>query len=150
MTSLPSPGAEEELVVERVRDVPLPARATEGSAGYDLVAADNCPVVPNWGTLVPAGIRIKMPAGCYGRVAPRSGLAKDFHIDVGAGVIDADYQGEIHVLLFNHGSQSVYIKKHQRIAQLIIERIATPPVREGVVGDAPTTRGAAGFGSTGS
>ena len=78
---------------------------------------------------------------------PRSGLAVKKYIDVGAGVIDADYRGEIGVVLFNHSEEDFQIKQGDRIAQLILEKIETPPVKE--TADLPSTvRGKEGFGST--
>lgn len=83
-----------------------------------------------------------------GRVAPRSGLASKNFIDTGAGVIDADYRGEVKVLLFNHAETDHEIKQGDRIAQLILERIYTPEVVE-VQELEESVRGAGGFGSTG-
>lgn len=89
-----------------------------------------------------------MPEGTYGRVAPRSGLAWKNFIDVGAGVIDQDYRGNVGVILFNHSDTPFEIKKGDRIAQLILERIVHPVVVEAdTLSD--TDRGAGGFGSTG-
>jgi len=89
-----------------------------------------------------------IPVGCYGRIAPRSGLAFKSSIDVGAGVIDPDYRGEVKVLLFNLGNCDFKAEAGTRIAQLIIERCETPPVVE-VDSLDDTERGAGGFGSTG-
>ena len=94
------------------------------------------------------GLSISFPAGLYARIAPRSGLALKKFIDVGAGVVDADYRGEVGVVLFNHGDQDFQVKMGDRIAQLILERIDTPPVEE-VSGLGETVRGTSGFGSTG-
>ena len=83
-----------------------------------------------------------------GRIAPRSGLASKHFIDTGAGVIDADYRGQVKVLLFNHNESDFEIKEGDRIAQLILERIYTPEVVE-VQELEESVRGAGGFGSTG-
>lgn len=83
-----------------------------------------------------------------GRVAPRSGLAVKHGIDTGAGVIDADYRGNVGVVLFNLGAEDYQVKRGDRVAQLILERIATPDIVEVDDLDA-TTRGAGGYGSTG-
>lgn len=83
-----------------------------------------------------------------GRIAPRSGLASKHFIDTGAGVIDADYRGEVKVLLFNHAETDFEIKEGDRIAQLVLERIYTPEVVE-VQELEESVRGAGGFGSTG-
>jgi deoxyuridine 5''-triphosphate nucleotidohydrolase (dut) len=87
-------------------------------------------------------------SGCYGRIAPRSGLAWKNHIDVGAGVIDEDYRGNVGVVLFNHSDQDFKVNKGDRIAQLICQRIEYPVLQE-VTNLNNTERGAGGFGSTG-
>ena len=126
----------------------LPKRSTAGAAGYDLCAAHDC-VIPAGGKgLVKTGLAISFPAGLYARIAPRSGLALKKFIDVGAGVVDADYRGDVGVVLFNHGDQDFPVKMGDRIAQLILERIDTPPVKE-VQDLTGTVRGVSGFGSTG-
>ena len=83
-----------------------------------------------------------------GRIAPRSGLASKHMIDTGAGVIDADYRGQVKVLLFNHGEADFEVKEGDRVAQLVLERIYTPEVLE-VKELEESVRGAGGFGSTG-
>lgn len=93
-------------------------------------------------------IQIEVPTGCYGRVAPRSGLAAKNFIDVGAGVIDEDYRGNVGVILFNHGPEAFEVKRGDRIAQLICEQIVYPQLEE-VSSLSETVRGAGGFGSTG-
>lgn len=93
-------------------------------------------------------IQIELPSGCYGRVAPRSGLAAKNFIDVGAGVIDEDYRGNVGVILFNHSTVPFEVKKGDRIAQLICEQIFYPSIEE-VETLSITERGAGGFGSTG-
>lgn len=126
----------------------LPTRGSASAAGYDLSASEAA-VIPKGGrAVVSTGLSISLPIGCYGRVAPRSGLAVKKGIDVGAGVIDADYRGIVGVVLFNFGDEDVSINPGDRIAQLIVERIATPRVVE-VTSLDETDRGAAGFGSTG-
>ena len=87
-------------------------------------------------------------ANTDGRIAPRSGLASKHMIDTGAGVIDADYRGQVKVLLFNHGEKDFEVKEGDRIAQLVLERIYTPEVKE-VEELEESVRGAGGFGSTG-
>jgi len=106
-------------------------------------------IVPAHGkALVDTQLSIAVPPGTYGRVAPRSGLASKFMIDTGAGVVDADYRGVIFVLLFNHSDKDFQVEEGDRIAQIIIERIYTPEVRE-VDELEETDRGINGFGSTG-
>ena len=98
--------------------------------------------------LVATGVRVAIQPSDYGRIAPRSGLALKYGVDVGAGVIDSDYRGEIKVLLFNFGAHSFRVRKGDRIAQLILERInAGQPAL--VSGLSTTERGIGGFGSTG-
>jgi dUTP pyrophosphatase len=130
-------------------DAILPTRGSDRSVGYDLYSSVDA-VVPcqSGNVLVGTGIAISIPDGLYGRVAPRSGLAVKHCIDVGAGVIDPDYTGEIKVVLFNHGDKDFEVKKGDRIAQLILERCETPMVKEiGLLEE--TLRGSDGFGSTG-
>eukprot|EP00731_Ephydatia_muelleri_P017829 Em0010g927a len=126
----------------------LPTRASSLAAGYDLYSARDTVVPPEGKQLVETDIAIAVPEGCYGRVAPRSGLAWKHHIDVGAGVIDRDYRGNVGVVLFNLGKQEFHVKKGDRIAQLVLERVCTPTVEE-VEELTETDRGAGGFGSTG-
>ena len=107
-------------------------------------------VVPARGkACIQTGIAMAIPEGNYGRIAPRSGLAAKHFIDVGAGVIDADYRGEVKVLLFNHGEDDFVIQPADRIAQLIIEKYTPSEIVEvdGKLDD--TLRGDGGFGSTG-
>ncbi|GAA6018419.1 hypothetical protein JCM10207_000888 [Rhodosporidiobolus poonsookiae] len=136
------------LVQRLVETAKLPVRGSALAAGYDLSSAED-KVVPAQGkALISTGLAIAVPEGTYGRVAPRSGLASKHMIDTGAGVIDADYRGEVKVLLFNHAKDDFQITTGDRIAQLILERIVTPEVQE-VASLSDTARGAGGFGSTG-
>lgn len=129
-------------------DATLPTRGSTGAVGYDLYSSmDTCVALKNR-ALVDTGISITLPPGTYGRVAPRSGLAVKKGIQVGAGVIDPDYTGEVKVLLFNDGEGHFIIKKGDRIAQLIVERCETPQIEEVTVLE-DTERGEGGFGSTG-
>ena len=86
------------------------------------------------------GLAISFPAGLYARIAPRSRLALKKFIDVGAGVLDSDYRGDVGVVLFNHGDQDFEVKMGDRIVQLILEKIDTPPMEE-VQGLSSTVRG---------
>ena len=126
----------------------LPVRGSAGAAGYDLAAA-SAGVVPARGRgLVATDLAVALPPGVYGRVAPRSGLAVKAGLDVGAGVIDADYRGPLGIVLFNHGDADWAYARGDRVAQLILERIEHADVV--CVDDLDdTARGAAGFGSTG-
>lgn len=127
-----------------------PIRMSEGAAGYDVHLCAEAPLsVPAAGrALAPTGVAIACPPDTYARVAPRSGLAVREGLAVGAGVVDADYRGEVQVLLFNHTDGEVILQPGDRIAQIVLERIATPEVC--VTDQLPQTgRGANGFGSTG-
>jgi dUTP pyrophosphatase len=104
-------------------DAKPPTRSSAFAAGYDLYASKEA-TIPSWGkALVDTDISIAVPAGTYGRVAPRSGLASKHSIDVGAGVIDADYRGPVKVLLFNLSQNDFKVEQGDRIAQLIVERV---------------------------
>jgi len=133
-----------QLVHENAKE---PIRMSNGAAGYDLFAVESV-VIPARGTCkVNTGICITVPPGTYGRIAPRSGLAVK-GVDVGAGVIDHDFTGVVHVVLYNHSDVEIEIKSGDRCAQLILECIKVCPV-EVVDKLAVTDRGEAGFGSTG-
>lgn len=125
-----------------------PVRATPQSAGYDLFSAYDYIVCPQDKQLIKTDLAIKIPDGCYGRIAPRSGLALNYHIDIGAGVIDRDYRGNVGVVIFNHSLKYFQISKGDRIAQLICEKIMEPELKEVLLLD-NTERGGNGFGSTG-
>ncbi|XP_065589969.1 deoxyuridine 5'-triphosphate nucleotidohydrolase, mitochondrial [Cyrtonyx montezumae] len=125
-----------------------PSKGSARAAGYDLYSAYDCVIPPMEKAVVKTDIQIALPSGCYGRVAPRSGLAAKHFIDVGAGVIDEDYRGNIGVVLFNFGKEAFEVKKGDRIAQLICERIFYPELEEVQALD-DTERGEGGFGSTG-
>lgn len=105
-------------------------------------------IPPRGKQVVLTDIQIELPTGCYGRVAPRSGLAAKNFIDVGAGVIDEDYRGNVGVVMFNHAEEEFEVKRGDRIAQLICERIFYPDIEE-VTSLSATERGSGGFGSTG-
>lgn len=126
----------------------LPTRGSSGAVGYDLYSTDNVTIPPTHRALVGTGIAVLLPEGVYGRVAPRSGLAVKHGIQVGAGVVDPDYTGEVKVVIFNHGDREFVVKEGDRIAQLVLERCETPEVWE--IGNLEETlRGSGGFGSTG-
>ena len=128
----------------------IPTRATSGSAGLDTYASEGACIPAGGSGLVSTGISIEMPAGVYARIAPRSGLAVKNRIAVGGGVIDPDYDGEIKVILFNHGDEDFVVNPGDRIAQIVLERVmlidASIVPRKAKRG---TDRGSAGFGSTG-
>ena len=127
----------------------LPVRQTSGSVGYDLHSTENNMIEPFSRKLISTGLRVNIPRGMYGRIAPRSSLAWKHSVDVGAGVIDNDYRGEVKVLLINTGKNPYEVKKGDRIAQLIFENCSTPKLE--VVSEEEldiTDRGTGGFGST--
>ncbi|KAL4979466.1 DUTPase Dut [Aspergillus desertorum] len=143
--STPTPAL---LVKKLTPTARAPTRGSAFAAGYDLYAAKEIVIPAKGKGLVDTGLAVAVPEGTYGRVAPRSGLASKHFIDVGAGVIDADYRGEVKVLLFNFSDVDFTIKEGDRVAQLVLERIYTPEVA--VVEElAESVRGAGGFGSTG-
>lgn len=147
----PRPAEEGGLRLRFVRlseHATAPTKGSARAAGYDLYSAYDYTIPPMEKTLVKTDIQIALPSGCYGRVAPRSGLAAKHFIDVGAGVIDEDYRGNLGVVLFNFGKEKFEVKKGDRIAQLICERIFYPEIEEVQVLD-DTERGSGGFGSTG-
>ncbi|XP_003969884.2 deoxyuridine 5'-triphosphate nucleotidohydrolase, mitochondrial isoform X2 [Takifugu rubripes] len=125
-----------------------PTRGSAKAAGYDLYSAYDYTIDPLDKAIVKTDIQIAVPHGCYGRVAPRSGLAAKYFIDVGAGVVDEDYRGNVGVVLFNFGKETFEVKKGDRIAQLVCEKICYPELLEQTTLD-ETARGAGGFGSTG-
>ncbi|KAM3827865.1 deoxyuridine 5'-triphosphate nucleotidohydrolase, mitochondrial [Vipera latastei] len=134
--------------VKLTENASAPSKGSSRAAGYDLYSAYDCEVPALGKAIVKTDIQVALPIGCYGRVAPRSGLAVNHFIDVGAGVIDEDYRGNVGVVLFNFGKEPFKVKKGDRIAQLICERIYYPILEEVKVLD-ETERGSGGFGSTG-
>jgi dUTP pyrophosphatase len=132
--------------------LPLPSHATIDSAGVDLAAAvtDDLALAPGKRAAVPTGIAIALPRGYEAQIRPRSGLALRHGITVlnSPGTIDADYRGEISIVLINHGEETVIVTRGQRIAQLVVAPVMRVAWRE--VADLPDShRGAGGYGSTG-
>lgn len=126
----------------------LPARGSQLAAGLDLYSIEDVTILPKQRALVPTGLAVAIPEGYYGHIAPRSGLATQKGLDVLAGVIDADYRGEIRCLLYNTGDEAIQLPAQSKICQLIIEKIITPvAVWADEISD--TDRGSGGFGSTG-
>ena len=132
--------------------LPLPEYATSGSAGVDLMAAidTSLELFPGSRILIPTGLAIALPHGYEAQVRPRSGLAHKNGVTVlnAPGTIDADYRGEIRVILINHGDEALLIEYGMRIAQIIIAPVNQVSWNETT--DLPdTARGERGFGSTG-
>ncbi len=134
--------------------LPIPAYQTAGAAGLDLMAAlpDNRPVLlaPGDRALIPTGLKFALPNGHEAQVRPRSGLALKHGVTVlnSPGTIDADYRGEVQVILVNLGQNAFEIRRGERIAQLVVQAVTQAEL---VVSDTldDTARGAGGFGSTG-
>jgi len=127
----------------------LPVRGSGLAAGYDLASAEDVVVPARGKAIAKTDLAMAIPLGHYGRIAPRSGFSWKKHTDIGAGVIDADYRGNVGVVIFNHSDEDISVSQGDRVAQLIIEQISTPVV-EDVEGDLDDTqRGEGGFGSTG-
>jgi dUTP pyrophosphatase len=132
----------------------LPAYQSAHAAGLDLLAAvpDAAPIIlaPGKHALVPTGLAIALPPGYEAQIRPRSGLAARYGVTVlnAPGTIDADYRGEIGVLLINHGDASFSIRRGERIAQMVIAPVARAEL-VAAVSLADTDRGGGGFGSTG-
>jgi len=134
------------------KDLPLPKRQTPASAGMDLhanVHEDIC-IKKGSRVLIPTGIKIALPFGYEAQVRPRSGLAFRFGITVlnTPGTVDADYRGELKALLINHGDEDFIVKRGDRIAQLVIAKVAMVDFIE-ANNLSDTVRGAGGYGSTG-
>ena len=102
----------------------IPDRGTPDSAGLDIRSADDYNVPAGDKATIGTGFAVTILEGVYGRIAPRSGLAAKHMIDIGAGVIDPDYTGEVKVVIFNHSRNDFPIKKGDKVAQLILERVS--------------------------
>jgi dUTP pyrophosphatase len=143
------------VAVERLahgEGLPLPLYATADSAGMDLLCAvaDLVTLAPGERRLLPTGLRIALPSGYEAQVRPRSGLALKHGVTVlnAPGTVDADYRGEIGVILVNLGQEPVTLKRGDRIAQLVVAPVSRARWQEAAA-LAPSERGAGGFGSTG-
>lgn len=134
-------------VVKLTTQATVPTKGSDKAAGFDLYSAYDY-ALQAWGTiLVKTDLQIKVPDGSYGRLAPRSGLAWGNHIHL-AGVIDADYRGPINIILFNFSNETFKIKRGDRVAQLVCEKLTYPHI---VVVNSlnKTARGEKGFGASG-
>lgn len=141
------------LKVKRLRQAAvLPARQTKQAAGFDLAACLEAPISlpPGQRAAVPTGLAFEIATGFEGQVRPRSGLALKHGITVlnAPGTIDADYRGEVLVVLINHGDEPFEIEHGARIAQLLLSPVTVPEIQE-VASLAATSRGGGAFGSTG-
>jgi dUTP pyrophosphatase len=135
-------------------DLPLPSYQSGAASGLDLLAAvpADAPLTipPGRRAAVPTGIAIALPKGTEAQVRPRSGLTRNHGVTVlnSPGTVDADYRGEIQVLLINHGSEPFVVTRGMRVAQLVVAQVAQVELREVMELDG-TKRGTGGFGSTG-
>ena len=134
----------------RAKDFPLPEYATPASAGVDLRASEARVIPPGGRALVPTGLRIALPEGYEAQVRPRSGLALKHGVTLpnSPGTIDADYRGEIGVILMNLGQEPFIVEPGDRIAQMVVAPVVRVAWSEAEALDA-TERGEGGFGSTG-
>ena len=142
-----------QIELQRLRHgegLPLPARATEHSAGLDVVSAEDLTLAPGQRHAVATGFAIAIPEGYEVQVRPRSGLALKHGITClnTPGTIDSDYRGEVKVILANLGSEPFEVRRGERIAQLVPAPVLSASYRE-VAELGETSRGAEGFGSTG-
>ena len=126
----------------------MPERATQSSAGFDLAASESAVIPAGGKVVVKTGLTMAVPDGTYGRIAPRSGLSTKHMINVGAGVIDSDYRGEVGVVLFNHGDKDIDVRPGDRVAQLVLEKVSMTDALQVDELEA-TSREDKGFGSTG-
>lgn len=126
----------------------LPTRGTHGAAGFDLYADTTCRIASGDRAVVGTGISVQVPTGHCLQIWPRSGTAVRNGIETGAGIIDADYTGELKVLLFNHGDTAFVVEKNMRIAQFLIVPVLCP-LKVIECNLKKTERGSNGFGSTG-
>lgn len=128
----------------------LPVRGSSLAAGYDLASAEEVLVPAHGKAIAKTDLAMVIPVGHYGRIAPRSGFSWKKHTDIGAGVIDADYRGNIGVVIFNHSDQDITVTPGDRVAQLILEKCSILDVEDVGEDDLDeTNRGEEGFGSTG-
>ncbi len=132
------------------KSVPLPRYQTPGSAGMDLHSSEDLVIKPEEYKMVDTGLRMQIPSGYEGQIRPRSGLAAKNGISVlnTPGTADSDYRGVIKVIIINHGKKDFEIKKGDRIAQMIINKVELPQIIE-VEELEETQRGEGGLGSTG-
>lgn len=126
----------------------LPQRGSMLAAGLDVCSIEDVEIGPKQRVMARTGFAVAIPAGFYGRIAPRSGLAAKKGLDVLSGVIDSDYRGEVLCLLYNTGDEIINLPAGTKICQLIIEQIIMPEAAWATELD-ETARGAGGFGSTG-
>jgi len=143
-----------KIRISKVREVKTPTRGTPGSAGLDFYVPEgiSAKCIPGGDVCIPSGIRVDVPSGYAFIAHNKSGIALNKKLSVGACVVDEDYQGEIHLHLFNSGQEPIEIEAGEKIIQFLLVPVKYPRVE--VVPDkelfhSTTKRGAGGFGSTG-
>lgn len=139
-----------DLVLEYVNkgDVPQLIKKNHNDAGFDIASNEDIEILPHNSRLISTGLYIKIPQGYVGIIKSRSSLSVAYELEVGAGVIDSDYRGEIIVHLYNHGNYAYNLSKGDRIAQLLVIPVVLNSFIEVEKLD-ETERGEQGFGSTG-
>jgi len=137
-----------KLKFVRLNPEATPLHKIPENAGFDLTSVYNYVIPAKGNGVVLTGLAVEIPIHTYGRIAPRSGLALIHELDIGAGVIDSGYRGEIGVVVFNHGDTDYSVKKGDRIAQLLIIKLENIEVEEVKLLN-PSNRGLKGFGSSG-
>ncbi|MCD4848299.1 MAG: dUTP diphosphatase [Candidatus Aegiribacteria sp.] len=139
-------------VLEHARDLPLPARATRGSSGVDMMAAIYSPLVidPGKRVLIPTGLKVSIPRGYEWQIRPRSGNALKYGVTVlnSPGTIDSDYRGEVQIILANLSDEPFLVERGDRIAQAVLAPVACP-VLKAIEKLPDTERGDGGFGHSG-
>jgi len=133
--------------VKLTKNVLTPKRGSPRSAGLDLYSAYNTTVTAGEKVLVSTDLKIQLPTGFCGQIVPRSGLALQHHIDVGGGIVDEDYRGNLGVILCNHSDIPFPVSRGDRIARLICQQICYPVLEVKILDI--SERGEEGFGSTG-
>ncbi len=152
VTSNPKESKHKLLVKKFDEHAKLPVKGSLSAAGFDISSNEDKVIKAQDQAIIGTGIGFTVPVGTYGRIAPRSGLAAKHKINVHAGVIDADYQAEVKIILYNHSTQDFKVNKGDRIAQLILERnIDDCEVLhvEDLINTTNSKREMNGFGSTG-
>jgi len=124
-----------------------PTKESPRAAGFDLKSAYSVVIPAGGNELVKTDLTIQLPTGCYGRIAPRSGLALHHHINVGGGVVDEDFHGNLSMILFNHSDKPFHIHRGDRVAQLICQKIFYPYLEVKELDETECSNN--GFGSTG-
>lgn len=138
------------LITRLDKELPVPHYKHDGDAGMDIYAREDTILQPGEFKMVPTGLKIAVPFGYEVQVRPRSGLAAKHGISIvnTPGTVDCGYRGEIAVILINHGKEPFHIKRTERIAQIVINKVEIVEVEESeILPD--STRGEGGFGSTG-